>query len=184
MITAGDEMGRTQRGNNNAWCQDNEISWLDWELDAPREELLAFTRRLLELRRTHPIFHRTQFLSGTGSPSGGLPDAWWFRPDGRRMNAADWQNGASHALGVFFNGRSIGSVDEQGEPIVDASFLLLLNAHHEDITFTLPPAALRAALAGGALDRAPGRAARLLTARGGVHVAARSLLLLRQPGPA
>ena len=91
MLLAGDEFGRSQRGNNNAWCQDNEISWVDWTLSAQNADLLAFTRRLLALRREHPIFHRTQFLNGRGSPSG-LPDAWWFRPDGRRMTAADWQN--------------------------------------------------------------------------------------------
>jgi isoamylase len=184
MITAGDEMGRTQRGNNNAWCQDNELSWLDWELDPQREQLLAFTRRLIELRRTHPIFHRTQFLSGTGTPSGGgLPDAWWFRPDGRRMNAADWHNGASHALGVFFNGRSIGSVDEQGEPVVDSSFVLLLNAHHEDITFTLPPRRFGPRWQVELSTAHPDAPPVLLTARGGAHVSARSLLLLRQPDP-
>ncbi|MDX6538667.1 MAG: isoamylase [Gaiellales bacterium] len=183
MITAGDEMGRTQRGNNNAWCQDNEISWLDWNLDGPREDLLAFTRRLIELRRTHPIFHRTQFLSGKGSPSG-LPDAWWFRPDGRRMNAGDWQNGASHALGVFFNGRSIGSVDAHGEPVLDASFVLLLNAHHEDITFTLPPRRFGPRWQVELSTAHPNAPHVLLTARGGAHVSARSLLLLRQPDPA
>ena len=150
-----------------------------------REQLLTFTRRLIALRRTHPIFHRTQFLSGTGTPSGGgLPDAWWFRPDGRRMNAADWQNGASHALGVFFNGRSIGSVDEQGEPVVDASFVLLLNAHHEDITFTLPPRRFGPRWQVELSTAHPDAPPVVLTARGGAHVSARSLLLLRQPGPA
>ena len=107
MLLAGDEIGRTQDGNNNAWCQDNEISWVDWELDEPAQQLREFTRRLLELRRKHPIFHRTQFLERRGSPSG-LPDAWWFRPDGPRMTAADWQNPGAHALGVFLNGRGIG----------------------------------------------------------------------------
>jgi isoamylase len=180
MLVAGDEIGRTQRGNNNAWCQDNELSWLDWELDDAREELLQFTRRLLVLRREHPIFHRTQFLNGKGSPSG-LPDAWWFRPDGRRMTAADWQNDTAHALGVFLNGKGIGSVSAQGEPIIDSSFVLLLNAHHEDITFALPPRRFgprwRVELS-TANPRAP---ATLLTARGAAHVDARSLLLLRQP---
>ena len=130
--------GARQRGNNNAWCQDNEISWVDWELDEQNADLLEFTRRLLALRREHPIFRRTQFLNGVGSASG-LPDAWWFRPDGRRMTAADWQNAGAHALGVFLNGRGIGSVDAHGEPIVDSSFVLLLNAHYEDVTFALPP---------------------------------------------
>jgi glycogen operon protein len=180
MIVAGDEMGRTQRGNNNAWCQDNEISWVDWEPDAASEELREFTRRLLDLRRRHPIFHRTNFLNGVGSPSG-LPDAWWFRPDGRRMTAADWQNSGAHALGVFLNGRAIGSVTAQGEPIVDSSFVLLLNAHHDDITFSLPPRRFGARWQ-VELSTADARApTTLLTARGSVQVSARSLLLLRQP---
>ena len=106
---------------------------------AQSEDLLEFTRRLLALRREHPIFHRTQFLNGKGSPSG-LPDAWWFRPDGRRMTAADWQNAGAHALGVFLNGRGDRQRRAtQGEPVVDSSFVLLLNAHYEDVTFTLPP---------------------------------------------
>jgi glycogen operon protein len=180
MITAGDEIGRTQRGNNNAWCQDNDISWLDWALDERRENLLEFTRRLLALRRRHPIFHRTQFLNGEGSPSG-LPDAWWFRPDGRRMNAGDWQNAGAHALGVFLNGQGTGRVSEQGEAIVDSSFLLLLNAHHEDITFALPPRRFGPRWQVELSTADPHAPATLLTARGAAHVTARSLLLLRQP---
>ena len=91
MLLGGDEIGRTQRGNNNAWCQDNELSWFDWELDASRERLLAFTRRLVELRRRHPVFRRTRFLDGRSAGSA-LPDAWWFRPDGRQMAQRDWES--------------------------------------------------------------------------------------------
>ena len=181
MIVAGDEMGRTQRGNNNAWCQDNEISWLSWELDESGEELREFTRRLLTLRREHPIFRRTQFLNGKGSPSG-LPDAWWFRPDGRRMNAADWQNTGAHALGVFLNGTAIG-VGDHGEPIVDSSFVLLLNASYEDIVFALPPRRFGPRWQVELSTAYPNAPATLLTARGAAHVTSRSLLLLRQPDP-
>ena len=157
MIVAGDEMGRTQQGNNNAWCQDNEISWVDWELDEEREALHEFTRRLLALRRKHPIFRRTQFLNGRGSPSG-LPDAWWFRPDGRRMTNADWQNADAHVLGVFLNGRGLGSVDSARR----ADRRLVVRAARER-----PPrgrrvlaaaAPLRPALAGRALDGLSARA--------------------------
>jgi glycogen operon protein len=183
MLTAGDEMGRTQEGNNNAWCQDNEISWIDWELDDRRAELLAFTRRLLALRREHPIFHRTQFLSGEGQPSG-LPDAWWFRPDGRRMTAADWHSDDAHVLGIFLNGAASGSVTVEGEPIVDSSFLLLLNAHHEDIVFTLPPRRFGRRWQVELSTAHPNASPSVVTARGGVHVKARSLLLLRQPDAA
>ena len=96
MLLGGDEIGRTQRGNNNAWCQDNEISWIDWA--AGDEELLAFTRRLIELRRAHPVFRRTKFFDGTGEQ---LPDVWWMRPDGRRMTRRDWDNTESRAIGVL-----------------------------------------------------------------------------------
>ena len=180
MLLAGDEMGRTQRGNNNAWCQDNQISWVHWEPDESGEELREFTRRLLNLRRRHPIFRRTKFLNGVGSASG-LPDAWWFRPDGRRMTAADWQNQGARALGVFLNGRGIGSVSPEGEPIVDSSFLLLLNAYHEDIAFTLPPRRFGPRWQVELSTAHPRAPATLLTARGSAHVGGRSLLLLRQP---
>ena len=172
--------GERQRGNNNAWCQDNEISWIDWERDEQSADLLEFTRRLLALRRAHPIFRRTQFLNGRGSSSG-LPDAWWFRPDGRRMTAADWQNAGGHALGVFLNGRGIGSVDAHGEPVVDASFVLLLNAHHEDVTFALPPRRFGPRWQTELSTAYPDAPVKLLTARGAAIVTARSLLLLRQP---
>ena len=157
MISAGDEIGRTQHGNNNAWCQDNEISWIDWELDEPaRGAARVHAPAARSCAASIPIFHRTKFLDGKGSPSG-LPDAWWFRPDGRRMTAADWNDGNARSLGVFLNGKGLGSVDAHGEPIVDRSFLLLLNAHHEDIVVLAAAAPLRPALAGRAVDRLSGR---------------------------
>ena len=107
MLLGGDEWGRTQGGNNNAWCQDNEISWLDWE--SCDEDLLAFTRRLIELRRAHPVFRRTKFFEGKGEQ---LPDVWWMRPDGRRMTRRDWDNGESRAIGVFLNGDELACRDE------------------------------------------------------------------------
>jgi isoamylase len=135
MLLGGDEIGRTQHGNNNAWCQDNEISWYDWELDERRERLLTFTRRLIALRLQHPVFRRRQFLSG--EEVNGLPDAWWFRTDGLRMTARDWKRGGS-VLGMFLNGDAIAHPDPRGERVVDDSFLLLFNADHEERTFTLP----------------------------------------------
>jgi glycogen operon protein len=133
MLLGGDELGRTQRGNNNAWCQDNEISWTDW--GACDDELLAFTRRLIELRRAHPVFRRTKFFDGTGEQ---LPDVWWMRPDGRRMTRRDWDNTESRAIGIFLNGDELGAETRAGEEVRDDSFLVLFNAFFEEITFRLP----------------------------------------------
>jgi glycogen operon protein len=136
MILGGDELGRTQRGNNNAWCQDNELSWFDW--DAADGELLGFVRHLIRLRREHPVFRRSSFFSGTSVRGSGLPDVWWFRTDGRRMTQRDWQQPDAHTLGVFLNGREIPERTQRGEEIVDDSFLLLFNASASPIEFTLP----------------------------------------------
>ena len=136
MVLGGDELGRTQHGNNNAWCQDNDISWVNWE--HADGELLAFARRVIDLRREHPVFRRETFLTGTELRGSGLPDVWWFRPDGRRMTMRDWQQLPGRTLGVFLNGLEIPSRTEHGEEIVDDSFLLLFNAHSDPVTFTLP----------------------------------------------
>ncbi len=136
MLLGGDELGRTQRGNNNAWCQDNELSWYDWA--AADEDLLEFTRRLIRLRQEHPVFRRSSFLTGMSSEGSGLPDVWWFRPDGRRMTMRDWQKPETRTLGVFLNGEEIRTRTERGLPVVDDSFLLLFNSHSEGVVFTLP----------------------------------------------
>jgi glycogen operon protein len=137
MLLGGDELGRTQHGNNNAWCQDNEISWYDWDLGPPEDELLDFTRRLIQLRNDHPVFRRTRFLEGREMGSG-LPDVWWFRPDGRKMAQRDWQHVDAHTLGVFLNGQELPERTRDGRPIGDHSFILLLNAHYEPVEFKLP----------------------------------------------
>src|SRR3712207_1631730 len=129
MLLGGDEMGRTQGGNNNAWCQDTEISWFDWELSEDQEDILGFTRRLIELRQRHPAFHRTTFLRGEADEESGLPDVWWFRPDGRRMTTPDWNRPDAHVLGVFLNGDHLNQRSADGEWLTDDSFLLLFNAH-------------------------------------------------------
>jgi isoamylase len=136
MLVGGDEFGRSQGGNNNAWCQDNEISWFDWE--SADLELQQFTQQLIRLRREHPVFRRSAFLTGREVRGSGLPDVWWFRPDGRRMTQKDWQRDDARTLGVFLNGQEIPSRDPTGEEIVDDSFLLLFNAHFEAVMFTLP----------------------------------------------
>ena len=175
MLLGGDELGRTQGGNNNAWCQDNEISWLDW--DAADGELREFVRRMIALRQEHPVFRRSSFLTGEAGESG-LPDVWWFRPDGRRMTQRDWTAAETKTLGVFLNGDEIRARTPHGEEIADDSFLLLFNAHFEPVEFTLPTrrfgARWQVELAtGDSLEGAVG-------ARAPVPVQEHSLLLLRR----
>ena len=137
MLLGGDERGRTQYGNNNAWCHDDEISWYAWSEDPCAGELQDFTRRLIRLRHQHPVFRRESFLQGTELKGSGLPDVWWFRADGRKMTNRDWQSGEP-VLGMFLNGREIPTPGPHGEDIVDDSFFLLFNAHSEDRLFLLP----------------------------------------------
>ncbi|MHB1810064.1 MAG: glycogen debranching protein GlgX [Solirubrobacteraceae bacterium] len=139
MLLAGDELGRTQAGNNNAWCQDNEISWLQWSLGAAEEELREFVRRVIELRREHIVFRRTHFFVGGLEPEG-LPDVWWFRPDGRRMTQRDWKRGDARSLGVFLNGEKLYERDEHGQAVRGSTFIVMLNAHHEPLDFRVPNA--------------------------------------------
>jgi len=136
MLLGGDEIGRTQRGNNNAYCQDNEISWFDWE-NADRE-LLEFTSRLIAFRRDHPVFRRRRWFHGAPIHGEGVRDIGWFRPDGELMSDEDWQKSFAKSLGVFLNGEAIPNLDDRGEPIVDDSFYVLFNAYHEPLTFRLP----------------------------------------------
>ena len=180
MLLGGDERGRTQGGNNNAWCQDNELSWLDWsKADA---ELLEFTKRVIRLRKEHPVFRRSEFLTGREVRGSGLPDVWWFRPDGRRMAQRDWQREDSRTLGVFLNGAEIPSLDPRGREIWDDSFLILFNAHFERLEFLLPTrrfgvrwahelSTAQPELASGELEYA---------ARQPVTVESRSLLVVRR----
>jgi isoamylase len=139
MLLAGDELGRTQQGNNNAYCQDNEISWVDWNLDDPRKALLEFTRRLIRLRHDHPVFRRRHFFQGREIRGSAVKDLTWFRPDAREMSEEDWENPQMHCLSLRLAGDAIDELDDQGNRIVDDTFLLLLNAHHEAVAFTLPP---------------------------------------------
>ena len=137
MLLGGDERSRTQGGNNNGWCQDSEISWYDWSGNPEAEQMLDFTRRLVRLRSEHPTFRRQSFLRGQEVNGSGLPDVWWFRTDGRKMTARDWQHGEA-VLGMFLNGEAILNPGPHGEEIEDDSFVLLFNAHAEDRTFKLP----------------------------------------------
>jgi glycogen operon protein len=138
MLCGGDEIGRVQRGNNNAYCQDNELSWFDWTLDQPRRELLAFTRYTIELVRRHPVFRRRRFFQGRRIRGSEVKDLSWFRPDGKEMTDDDWNEAIARALGLRLAGDTIEEVDIQGERIVDDTLLMLLNAHHETVPFILP----------------------------------------------
>ena len=136
MLLGGDEMSRTQHGNNNAYCQDNELSWFDW--DDADAGLIDFTRLLIELRKNHPVLRRKDYFSGRPIHGSGIVDLAWFRPDGSEMDDGDWASGFANAVTVFLNGDAISSPGPRGERIVDDSFLVLFNAHHEDREFTLP----------------------------------------------
>ena len=138
MLLGGDEIGRTQQGNNNAYCQDNEVSWFDWQkVDA---SLLEFTRRVVHLQARHPAFRRRRWFKGRPLRGSGVSDIAWFRPDGREMAEEDWQQPQMKSFAVFLNGDALRELDDEGRPIRDDSFLLLFNAHHEPLAFTLPAA--------------------------------------------
>jgi glycogen operon protein len=143
MLCAGDEVARTQLGNNNAYCQDSELSWIDWNLDERRQRLLRFARRLIRLRREHPVFRRRRFFQGREIHGSEMADLTWFRPDGKRMTTDDWLNPHTKCLGMLLAGDAMDEVDDAGERIVDATFLVLLNAHWEPVQFTLPEGTTR-----------------------------------------
>ncbi len=137
MLLAGDELGRTQGGNNNPYCQDNEISWVDWSAD--HTGLHDFVRGLLRLRAAHPVFRRRRWFQGRLAKKVAQRDIAWFRPDGSEMSTEDWSVSFAKSMGIFLNGDAIASKDVQGERIVDDSFYVLLNASDESLRFTLPP---------------------------------------------
>ncbi len=135
MLLGGDELGRTQQGNNNAYCQDNETSWFDWEgID---DDLLSFTRDLISLRREHAVFRRRRFFHGRAIR--GTPDIGWAKPDGAEMADEDWDQGFSRSLAVFLNGDAIPDRDDHGQPVTDDSFLLILHVEGEPVEWVLPP---------------------------------------------
>jgi glycogen operon protein len=138
MLQAGDEIGRTQYGNNNAYCQDNEISWLDWSLDIAKWELLEFTRNVIKIFHEHPVLRRRKFFQGRKIRGSEVKDLSWFRPDGKEMREEDWRNQSLNCLGIRFAGDAIDEVDERGRRITDDTLLFLLNAHDKQVSFTLP----------------------------------------------
>jgi len=136
MILAGDELGRTQKGNNNAYCQDNEISWIDW-VQADKD-LLDFTQKLIALRKNHPVFCRRRWFKGLPIKGVGLHDIAWFGADGNEMTEENWTHDLARSLAVYMNGKGIHAPGYRGEPIIDDDFYLLFNGHYEALSFLLP----------------------------------------------
>jgi glycogen operon protein len=181
MLLAGDEIGHTQRGNNNAYCQDNDISWIDWKLDDRRRKLLDFTKRLITLRRRHPALQRRRFFVGDFVWDSQFKDVAWLNPDGSEMTPNDWQKPWLSSLGFLLGGDAIPMVDARGKRVVDDGLLVLLNAHREPVKFQLPDDG------GGTwlleLDTGDGDGNKAVDApcRGEYELAGRSMVVLRQP---
>ncbi|MGA8979899.1 MAG: glycogen debranching enzyme, partial [Pedococcus sp.] len=140
MLLHGDELGRSQGGNNNGYCQDNEISWIDWDLDQDQLDLIAFTQRLVELRREHPVFRRRRFFAGSADHGGesAVGDIAWFEPGGNHMDEDSWANGYARAMMVFLNGQTIPEPDTRGQQTLDDHFLVIFNGHHDVLPFVVP----------------------------------------------
>ncbi len=138
MLLAGDELGRTQRGNNNAYCQDNDLTWLDWKPSAEKVQLLNFVRRLIRLRKEHPAFRRRYFFQGRDIRGAGVKDVTWLRLEGGEMTDTEWSQSYARCLGLALAGENIDEHDERGRQLSDNNFILLFSSHHEDLEFTLP----------------------------------------------
>ncbi len=182
MLVGGDEMGRTQYGNNNAYCQDNEISWVDWDLSPEDRELIRFTESMIRLRKDHPTFHRNYFFQGRRIKGAGVKDITWLRPDGGEMTDEEWQQSFARCLGVFFSG-AIEETDAKGQPVEDDNMLLLLNAHHEEIPFKIPafPAKARwAVIVDTSFEEGKRNDGRYFYSGGEYPLQSRSMVLLAQ----
>ncbi|MBK4729728.1 glycogen debranching protein GlgX [Oxynema sp. CENA135] len=138
MLLSGDELGRTQNGNNNAYCQDNELSWIDWDLQAENANLLEFTRQLIAFRAEHPVFRRRKWFQGRPIYGSEVTDLGWFNPGGEEVTEEQWHDGFAKAIAVFLNGEAIPARGPRGERVVDDRFLLFFNAHYEGLEFTIP----------------------------------------------
>jgi glycogen operon protein len=137
MMVAGDEFGRTQRGNNNAYCQDNDISWLDWELSAKGNALIQFLRKVTGLRAKYPILRRSRFLTGAYDEDLGVKDLTWINASGSEMSAEEWSDANMKCFGMLMDGRARPTgVPQRG---TEAAMLMVLNSHHDLVEFTLPP---------------------------------------------
>ena len=138
MIYAGDAIGHTQMGNNNAYCQDNEVSWIRWALKPQDRELLSFVQRMINLRNRHPIFRRRHFFQGRPIKGANVKDVLWLNPTGGEMTEEQWRDASTCCLGMFLAGQGLDETDERGRKLGDENFLVLLNSYHEDVAFALP----------------------------------------------
>ena len=184
MICGGDEIGRTQHGNNNAYCQDNELSWYDWDLTKHQHQLLEFTKELIAIKKNHPVFHRRRFFQGKALQNSEVKDIAWFGANGKEMAESEWKKGL-RVLGIRLAGDAIDELDELGNPIIDDSFLVLINAHHERVLFTLPAHRKEVRWEAMLDSRGPLNPKHLKPFKGGqkYNVGARSLALLRLRSP-
>jgi isoamylase len=182
MLLGGDEIGRSQLGNNNAYCQDNEISWFDWSLRDENLTLLGFTRRLMDFRSRHPVFRRRKWFQGRGVFGSRVSDIGWFNPDGKEMTNEQWNDGLAKCMCVFLNGEEIPDPGPRGERITDDSFLIFFNAFHEAIDFTVPNGDYGDAWVAEIDTSDPGLEEGSLSLKAGevINVAARSVLVLRR----
>ena len=138
MILAGDDIGHTQMGNNNAYCQDNPISWMNWADEAQDRDLLAFFQRVISLRKRHPIFRRRRFFQGRPIKGANVKDILWLNPAAIEMTESEWRDPTINCVGMALSGQGLQETDERGRKLGDENFLILLNAHHEDVAFSLP----------------------------------------------
>ena len=180
MLVAGDEMGRTQKGNNNAYCQDNEISWVDW--NQADQQLIEFTSDLIEMRKNHPAFCRRKWFQGQPIKGMGAEDIAWFLPDASEMTDEHWNNSFAKSLGVYLNGKGIHTVNLKGEPVVDDSFYVIFNAHHDPLDYSIPPKKYGAHWE-KILDTAEGKVSEPQTFKPGdkLKVEGRSIIVLQNP---
>ncbi|PPT09701.1 Glycogen debranching enzyme [Geitlerinema sp. FC II] len=182
MLLAGDELGRTQRGNNNVYCQDNELSWIDWNLPRENANLLEFTRQLIDFRKRHPVFRRRKWFQGRAIYGSQATDIGWFNPDGEEVSNEQWQQGSTKEIAVFLNGEALPARGSQGQRVMDDSFFLLFNARDESLEFQLPPV-LRHPRWRVVLDTTKAQFVKdgqCYTGDSSVSVSARSILLLQR----
>jgi isoamylase len=183
MLLAGDELGRSQQGNNNAYCQDNELNWLDWTPSKEKEDLVRFVARLTALRRAHPSFRRRDFFEGRPLHGGGVKDILWLKPDGAEISDHEWEHESARSLGVYLAGGGLTDIDRYGKVKHDDDFLLLLHPHHEEMAFVLPaiPGEPWRALFDTAQEPATPDARRHYAGGESYTLRARSLVLLTRP---